>query len=196
MKSSNKKQISILLVLAVSFLIEYPLRTRVISLLSFSQPLAYFVTSIVFYAALFACFMIVSKGNTASKSVLKSICLVLGFFVFEQIVSMFLFGEIIALAYVIIRPLIIFVVILLGNQWLFKNKLALNKWVYAVLVCAFVLGALFNVLDYVRIINQSVANDFFSYVTLLTLSNSVYTVLAKLCTYIFTFALFMKKENV
>ncbi len=169
-----------------------------ISILSFSQPLAYIVTSIVFYVALFGCFLIALKPNITSKTVIKSICLAFGFFIFEQIISVFLFSEIIALVYEIIRPLIIFVVILFGNQWLLKNKLNLNKLSWIILGGAFILGALFNVLEYMRVITmmQNMGNDFFSYLSMLTPSNSVYNTLAKLCTYIFTFTLFVKKNSV
>ncbi len=121
----NKKQMPIMLVMAVSFLIESPLRTTILSIFSFSQPLAYIVTSIVFYVALSVCFLIISKPNITSKTVVKSICLALGFFVFEQIISLFLFSEIIALVYEIIRPLVIFLVIVLGSHWLLENKLNL-----------------------------------------------------------------------
>ena len=97
MTCENKKQIPILIVLAASFLIESPLRATLLSVLSFSQPLANFIISIVFYVALFACFMIGFKNNINSKTVLKSICLSLGLFVFEKVISAFLFAEIIAL---------------------------------------------------------------------------------------------------
>ena len=198
MNLTNKKQIPIMLILALSFLIESPLRTTILSILSFSQPLAYIVTSVVFYVALFGCFLIALKPNITSKSVLKLICLVLGFFMFEQIVSVFLFNEIIALAYEIIRPLIIFVVILLESQWVLKNKLNLNKLGWIILGSAFILGSLFNILEYIRVITmlQNMGNSFFSYLSILTQSNSVYSIAAKLCTYIFTFALFIKKNNI
>ena len=198
MNLTNKKQIPIMLILALSFLIESPLRTTILSILSFSQPLAYIVTSVVFYVALFGCFLIALKPNITSKSVLKLICLVLGFFIFEQIVSVFLFNEIIALAYEIIRPLIIFVVILLESQWVLKNKLNLNKLGWIILGSAFILGSLFNILEYIRVITmvQNVGNIFFSYLSILTQSNSVYSIAAKLCTYIFAFALFIKKDNI
>ena len=198
MNITNKKQIPIMLILALSFLIESPLRTTILSILSFSQPLAYIVTSVVFYVALFGCFLIALKPNITSKSVLKLICLVLGFFIFEQIVSVFLFNEIIALAYEIIRPLIIFVVILLESQWVLKNKLNLNKLGWIILGSAFILGSLFNILEYIRVITmvQNMGNSFFSYLSILTQSNSVYSIAAKLCTYIFAFALFIKKDNI
>lgn len=198
MNLKNKKQIPIMLILALSFLIESPLRTTILSILSFSQPLAYIVTSVVFYVALFGCFLIALKPNITSKSVLKLICLVLGFFIFEQIVSVFLFNEIIALAYEIIRPLIIFVVILLESQWVLKNKLNLNKLGWIILGSAFILGSLFNILEYIRVITmvQNMGNSFFSYLSILTQSNSVYSIAAKLCTYIFAFALFIKKDNI
>lgn len=198
MNLTNKKQIPIMLILALSFLIESPLRTTILSILSFSQPLAYIVTSVVFYVALFGCFLIALKPNITSKSVLKLICLVLGFFIFEQIVSVFLFNEIIALAYEIIRPLIIFVVILLESQWVLKNKLNLNKLGWIILGSAFILGSLFNILEYIRVITmvQNMGNIFFSYLSILTQSNSVYSIAAKLCTYIFAFALFIKKDNI
>ena len=195
---NSTKQILIMLILAGSFLIEVPLRTVILSMLSFSQPLAYIVISIVFYVALFGCFLIALKPNISSKSVLKSICLVVGFFIFEQIISVFLFSGIIALAYEIIRPLIIFVVLFLGSRWLLKNKLNLSKLSWIILGGAFILGALFNVLEYIRIITmmQNMGNDFFSYLSMLTSANSVYNALAKLCTYIFTFALFIRKDNI
>ena len=198
MNLTNKKQIPIMLILALSFLIESPLRTTILSILSFSQPLAYIVTSVVFYVALFGCFLITLKPNITLKSVLKLICLVLGFFIFEQIVSVFLFNEIIALAYEIIRPLIIFVVILLESQWVLKNKLNLNKLGWIILGSAFILGSLFNILEYIRVITmvQNMGNIFFSYLSILTQSNSVYSIAAKLCTYIFAFALFIKKDNI
>ena len=198
MNLTNKKQIPIMLILALSFLIESPLRTTILSILSFSQPLAYIVTSVVFYVALFGCFLIALKPNITSKSVLKLICLVLGFFIFEQIVSVFLFNEIIALAYEIIRPLIIFVVILLESQWVLKNKLNLNKLGWIILGSTFILGTLFNILEYIRVITmvQNMGNSFFSYLSILTQSNSVYSIAAKLCTYIFAFALFIKKNNI
>ena len=197
MNSTKQKQISSMLILAVSFLIESPLRTTILSILSFSQPLGYIVTSIVFYIALFGCFLIASKPNISSKSVLKSICLALGFFIFEQIISVFLFSEIIALVYEIIRPLIIFVVILLGSHWLLKNKLNLNKLSWIILGGAFILGALFNVLEYIRVITmiRNMGNDFFSYLSMLTPSNSVYSIVAKLCTYIFTIVLFTQNKD-
>ena len=201
MNSIKQKQISILLILVASFLIEVPLRTTILSIFSFSQSLAYIVTSIVFYVALCVCFLIDSKPNITSKTVVKSICLVLGFFVLEQIISVFLFSEIIALAYEIIRPLLIFVVIALGSRWLSKNKLNLYKISWIILVGVFVLGALFNVLEYTRMMSviQNMGNDFFSYLSLLTPSNSLYSIIAKLCTYIFAFVLLTqnkKTENI
>ena len=197
MNSTKQKQIGVLLILAVSFLIEAPLRTKTISILSFLQPVAYIVTSIVFYVALVICFLIAFKPNIISKSVLKSICLALGFFIFEQIISVFLFSEIIALVYEIIRPLIIFVVIALGSRWLSKNKLNLYKISWIMLVGMFVLGTLFNILEYTRMmaVIQNMGNDFFSYLSLLTPSNSVYSILAKLCTYIFTFVLYVQNKK-
>lgn len=197
MNSTKKKQISIMLILAPSFLIESPLRTTMLSILSFSQPLAYIVTSIVFYVALALCFLIAFKSDIPSRSVIKSSCLALGFLVFEQIISVFLFSEIIALVYEIIRPLIIFVVFLLASRWLSKNKLNLNKLSWIVLFGVFVLGALFNVLEYIRMITaiQNMGNDFFSYLNLLTPSNSVYSIVAKLCTYIFTYVLLIQNKK-
>ena len=198
MNSTKQKQISIMLILAISFLIESPLRTTMLSILSFSQALAYLVTSIVFYVALVGCFLIVLKPNISSKSVLKSICLALGFFIFEQIVSVFLFSEIIALVYEIFRPLFIFTVIFLGNRWLLQYKLSFNKLVWVILGGVFILSALFNVLEYIRLITmiKNMGNDFFSYLSVLTPSNSVYNTLAKLCTYVFTFTLFINKNNI
>ena len=201
MNSIKRKQIPILLILVASFLIEVPLRTTILSIFSFSQSLAYIVTNIVFYVALCVCFLIDSKPNITSKIVVKSICLVLGFFVLEQIISVFLFSEIIALAYEIIRPLLIFVVIALGSRWLSKNKLNLYKISWIILVGVFVLGALFNILEYTRMMSviQNMGNDFFSYLSLLTPSNSLYSITAKLCTYIFAFVLLTqnkKTENI
>ncbi len=197
MNSTKQKQILIMLILAVSFLIEVPLRTVILSILSFLQPLAYIVTSIIFYVALVGCFLIALKPNITSKSVLKSISLVLGFFIFEQIVSVFLFSQIITLAYEIIRPLIIFVVILLGSHWLLKNKLNLNKLSWIILGGVFVLGTVFNVLEYIRLITaiENMGNEFFSYLSILTPSNSVYSIAAKLCTYIFTLVLFIQNKD-
>ena len=197
MNSTKQKQISIMLIFAVSFLIEFPLRATIISIFSFLQPLAYMAMSIVFYVALFACFLIVLKPNIALKTVIKSVCLALGFFIIEQIISMVLFSEIIALLYEIIRPLIVFFVIFLGCYWLIKYKLNFNKGVWIILGGLFVLGAVFNVLEYIRLITviENMGNDFFSYLTLLTLSNSVYTILAKLCTYIFTLLLFIQNKD-
>ena len=197
MNSTKQNQISIMLILVPSFLIESHLRTTMLSILSFSQPLAYIVTSIVFYVALALCFLIAFKSDISSRSVIKSSCLALGFLVFEQIISVFLFSEIIALVYEIIRPLIIFVVILLASRWLSKNKLNLNKSSWIILFGVFVLGALFNVLEYIRMITaiQNMSNDFFSYLNLLTLSNSVYSIVAKLCTYIFTYVLLIQNKK-
>ena len=198
MNSTKQKQISIMLILATSFLIESPLTRSILSILSFSHPLAYIATSSVFYVALFGCFLIVLKPNITLKSILKSICLAFGFFIFEQIISVFLFSEIIELVYEIIRPLIIIAVILLGSQWLQKNKLNLYKLSWIILGGAFILGALFNVFEYIRVITmmQNMRNDFFSYLSMLTPSNSVYNTLGKLCTYIFTFTLFVNKSSV
>ena len=99
--------------------------------------------------------------------------------------------------YEIIRPLIIFVVILLENHWLLKNKFNLNRLSWIVLGCVFILGALFNSLEYIRIITatQNIGNSFFSYLNILALSNSVYSIVAKLCTYIFTFVLLQNKKT-
>lgn len=74
----------------------------------------------------------------------------------------FLFSEVIVLVYEIIRPLIIFVVILLENLWLLKNKFNLNRLSWIVLGCVFILGALFNSLEYIRIITatQNMGNSF------------------------------------
>jgi len=193
LNSTKQKHISIILILLASFLIESPLRATIISVLSFFQPLAYIVTSAIFYIALIGCFLIALKPNVTSKSVLKTICLVLGFFIFEQIISVLLFNEIIALLCEIIRLLFNLHVIILVYRLVFKTKLNLNKIRLTILCSAFILGALFNVLEYIRIITvaQGIQNDFFSYLSILSSANSVYVILAKLCTYIFTFVLFI-----
>lgn len=185
LNSTKQKHISIILILLASFLIESPLRATIISGLSFFQPLAYIVTSAIFYIALIGCFLIALKPNVTSKSVLKTICLVLGFFILEQIISA-LFCE-------IIRPLFILAVIIIVNHLVFKTKLNLNKIRLTILCSAFILGALFIVLEYIRVITvaHGIQNDFFSYLSILTSANSVYVILAKLCTYIFTFVLFI-----
>lgn len=90
----KSKQILILIILVISFLIEFPLRTALISILSFSQPLAYIMISVAFYFALFVCFLILLMPDITSKSVIKSISVVSAFGVFEKIVSVFLFNEI------------------------------------------------------------------------------------------------------
>lgn len=193
----QSKQITTFIILAISFLIECPLRTIIISMLSFSQSLAYIITGMVFYIALFACFLIAFGSNITSKTIIKLICVVLAFFAFEKIMSLFLFSEFVALAYEIIRPLLIFIVILFANGCLTKTKFSLNKWFWVILGCVFVIGTLFNVLEYVRIsaAMQSMENDFYSYLNLLIPSNSIYTILAKLCTYIFTFVLLMRSND-
>lgn len=200
MNSTKQKQISIMLILATSFFIECPLKMTILSILSFSQSLAYIVTSVVFYVALAVCFLITSKPNITSTAVIKSICLALGLFIFEQIIPLFLFSEVIALVYEIIRPLIIFVVVLLGSRCLLKNELNLNKLSWIILGGVFILGAVLNVLEYIRMITaiQNMGNDFFSYLSIVTLSGSIYSIVAKFCTYIFTVVLFIgnrKKEN-
>ena len=192
-----KKQILIMLVLIISFLIEFPLRTTILSIFSFLQPLAYIVIITVFYVALCVCFLISFKSDISSKSIVKSICLALGFFVFEQIISVFLFSEIFALVYEAIRPIIIFVVIALGSRWFSKNNLSFNKFSCIMLVGVFVLGALFNILEYTRIMEviQNMGNELFSYLSLSTPLNSVYSIAAKLFTYIFTFVLLTQNKK-
>lgn len=137
------------------------------------------------------------KTNLTSKSIIKFICIIGAFFVLEQIISLLLFNEIFTLIYEIIRPLFILLFVLLAKIWLSETKFDFNKWTWFILGGAFVLGALFNVLEYVRIrtLMQSIGNDFFSYLTLLTPSNSIYVILAKLCTYIFTFILLIQNKD-
>lgn len=197
MNSNKSKQILIAIILAVSFLIEFPLKTTIHSILAFSQPLAYLITSIIFYVALFACFIISLKPDISSKSVIKSIGIVIGFFVLEQIISAFLFSEIIALVYEIIRPLLIAVVVLLGYRLLLKSKIHISKLFLVVLGLLFVLGAVFSILEYVRVITsiQNMDNAFFSYLNLLAQPTSIYSVLTKLCTYIFTFVLILQSKD-
>lgn len=197
MNSNKSKQILIAIILAVSFLIEFPLRTTIHSILALSQPLAYLITSIIFYVALFACFIISLKPDITSKSVIKSIGIVIGFFVLEQIISAFLFSEIIALVYEIIRPLLIAVVVLLGYRLILKSKIRISKLFLVVLGVLLVSGAVFSILEYVRIITsvQNMGTDFFSYLSLLDHPTSIYAVLTKLCTYIFTFVLFAQSKD-
>lgn len=198
MISNKAKQLSILIILAISFLIEFPLRTTVLSILFFSQPLAHIITSVAFYVALFACFLIVLNPKITSKSVVKSICVVVVFAVFEKIVSVFLFGEIFALAYEIIRPLLIFAVIVWANYWILESKINTNKVFLSIMGAFFFLGALFNILEYIRMITtiQTMGNDYFSYLSLLTPSNSIYNILAAFSTYALTFiALIYSQSN-
>ncbi len=197
MNSNKSKQILIMIILAVSFLIEFPLRMTAISILSFFQPLAYIITSFVFYISLFACFLIVLKPNITSKSIIKSICVAVAFGVFEQIIPMFLFNEVFALAYEIIRPLLIFAVILWANYWIFGSKIYINKVFLSIIGVLFVLVALFNILGYIQMIAavQNMGNDFFSHISLLSLGNSVYNMLAEFSTYVFTFITLMFSQK-
>lgn len=197
MNSKKSKQIWIFIILGISFLIEQPLRTTVISFLSFSQPLAYLITSLIFYIALFACFLVILKPNLTLKVITKTFCIVIAFFTLEQIISSLLFSEIFALVYKIVRPILIFFIIRLSYGWLLKTKFTFKKQIRVALGITFVVGALFNILEYIRIdaLVQSMGNDFFSYLTLLTDSNSIYIVIAKLCTYIFTFILLVQDNQ-
>lgn len=196
MNSNKSKQILIMIILAISFLIEFPLRMTVISILSFFQPLAY-ITSFVFYIALFACFLIVLKPNITSKSIIKSICVAVAFGIFEQIIPMFLFNAVLALAYEIIRPLLIFAVILWANYWILGSKIYINKVFLSIIGVLFVLVALFNILGYIQMIAavQNMGNDFFSHISLLSLGNSVYNMLAEFSTYVFTFITLMFSQK-
>lgn len=194
MNSNKSKQISILIILAVCFLIEAPLRTVISTAFSFFQPLPYIMAN-VFYVALFSCFMVCLKPDITSKSVIKAICVILAFGIFEQIISVFLFNEIIALAYKIIRPLFVLIIIIFANRWILKSKIGFNKVLIVIIGALFIFSALFNVLEYVRVITvlQNMGNNLLSYLTLLTPSISIYAIMESLCNYILVFVLFRKK---
>ena len=196
MNSTKLKHILIIPVLVAAFLIETFLGTTFVSVLPFLPLLAYIIKSIAFYAALFVCFLLILKPNYTTKSIIKLICIVATFWVFERIVAVFFFSEIFTLVYQIIRPLLIFAVVLLANILVLNSKIYINKLLLSVLCVLFVLGAVFNILEYIRIITeiQNMRNDFFSVLSLLRPLNSVYEILAKFCTYAFTFVLLIHSK--
>ena len=116
-----------MLILVIFFLIESPLRTSTLSILSFSQPLAYIVTIISFYVALFGCFLIALKPNIASKSVSKNFHkAVMNFFGVDVIK-----GKILRCSTVFYNPKIPACVMqtgIFGNEQNNKNKLLLTAF--------------------------------------------------------------------
>lgn len=195
---SKQKQSFIALILAASFLVETFLSAFLYAAFPFLSPLVYIVTNIAFYAALVGCFLITLIPNITWKEIVKAICLVVAFFMVEQIISVFLFLEVLALGYEIVRPLLLLAVLLFGSRWVLKSKLCINKLSWILLGGVFLFGVLFHALDYIQLMStmENMGDNFASYLNMLTSANSVYNIVATLCTYIFIFILFVRQPFV
>ncbi len=194
MTTDKSKQISIFMVLAVSFVIQYPLRVAISSLSVFLQPIAHIIPNIVFNIALFVCFLIVLKPDITLNSVLKAGCIAVLFFVLERMASRLLISTIISFIFQIVKPILIFAVVALANKWLFKSKLRFNKPVWIILGAVYSLEVLFNFLTFLRLtaILYNLGDSIFSYMSLM--SFDIFSLMSSLCFYIITFVLFTQNN--
>lgn len=197
MNSNRRKGILFIIILSVAFLIESPFKLATTSALSFSQPLAQSL-NLIFYAALFVCFLITFKSETPKKPIFKSICIVLAFVLFEQIMSAFFINAIFGLIYEIIRPLLIVLIILWANRWIVKSRIDVNKTVIIAIGVLWLLNALLMILDFIQMMGalQALEYNIHSYVNLLAASNSIYNVLANFSNYALAYvALFHSNKS-
>lgn len=195
--SKHKNLILIASILFIAFLIESPLHTKTVFLFSFMPSLGYFIVNIIGYIAELVCVLLLTKQYFNPTNFFKALGLIFAFAVIDQMISMLLFTEIIALFYQIIRPAIAVVFICFAIKLISKCKFKKDIKLLIVGIIIFIFGAVFNVLEYVRMITamQDTGNDFFSNLSALTFSNSVYSIMAVFCGYILNFIAFALAEK-
>ncbi len=190
--TTKQNQTLVLLILLSSFFLETVLNGALYSVLPFG---IYYLLSNVFYLALFACFLIMSKPNLNQSAVLKSACLALGFFVFESVLTYVLpIISVFVIAYEVLRPFCILALVILACKWIYKIRFSFNQSSLLTLCVAFAFSALFVVLSYYETLASllNVGDNLFSYFKLLSSPSSIFSLLGKLCTYIITNTLLVR----
>lgn len=195
--AKHKNLFLIAVVLFIAFLIESPLYTQTVALFSFIPAFRYLIVGIIGYIATPACILLITKQYFSIANFFKAFGLIFIFAVIDRIIKMLLFTEIVILFYQIIRPVIEVVFICLAIKLISKCKFKKDMKLFVFGVIAFMLGVVLNVLEYVRMITamQGIGNDFFSYLSVLTISNSLYNIMAIFCGYIIIFIAFAFAEK-
>ncbi len=187
----NKKiNLIISIILMVSFLIEYPLRSALTNIFLYF-PILTFLPNVVFYIAIFVSMLLIEKYYE-KMNFLKTAILVLVILVVFMVSRLCSFGLLFALVAEILKTIISAIVLFFGLKWLLKRKANPNKFSILFIVISTLANIVFNILEYKRIASLvvNVGNELFSYLILITPSISVYNILAGFAFYIIVFFAF------
>lgn len=188
------------ILLGIAFLIEVPVIQRLIlfvlmeSSISFTEFFGF-----VFCAALLSSILVITRRYLNLGAFLKAFGVMLVFLFVDTLVPM-LFSSVetlervILISYQLLRPWFVTAILLLLFRWIAKCRIVKDKKIFTIIAVAYILYALFNIVEYFRLhnmINRPTVNSFFGYLELLDSGNAVNNFMLVLCFYVQIFLVFL-----
>lgn len=182
----------------VAFLIEMPLSTPILSLLSFVPQLSYLLEDGAIYLSVFISLLFVTRQYFNALSFFKALAVVVGFGLLD-VCSPYIgvLGVVPLIAYYIFRPIVAVLFVWLGLKWITKCRFKPDKLMLISGGCTLALQAVFNVIGYIRIIDDELVsgNGFYSYISMLMPSLHTSAFVISLSCYAFIFISFICFER-
>lgn len=187
-------------IIGVAFLIEVPFVQRIIVsvLMNTSISLMDFF-GLLFCAALTSSILVVTRRYFNLGAFLKAFGVMLLFLFVDTLIPMFFssvetFERVILLSYQILRPWLVTAILVLLFRWITKCRIAKHKKIFIHIGIAYVLYAIFNIIEYLRlfnVVNGLTVNGFFGYLELLNGGNSINSLTLVLSFYAQIFLVFL-----
>ena len=181
----SKKNILIGLVLIVAFLLETPIRNYIIPGISLIPAVNAVLSGTIGYVAVFTCILMVTRDYMNKVNLIKAAVVVGVFAVVDRVIRLFAFAEILVLVYQTVRPILVVAVIFFAIKLITRCRIYRDNKVLNLGLLLLGANAILNVIEFIsiKLAMQSVGNNFFAMVSMLTPSNSAYSILASLCSY-------------
>ncbi len=201
MKQNKLKYLIIGLILFVTFLLDGPLWSEFIKILYFtgipSNLLILFI-NFLYYIGLILCTIILTNEKFCLCNLIKISGIIIAFMIIESLTNTITNSEaFLSLVYSIVKPIITVTFICLAYKSVCKCRIIKNRKLTIAFIALFLLSTIFNIFKYFRVqtVMDSLNNEFYSYLTLLSSNNSIYAYLSQICMYGLIFIAFIWLEK-
>ena len=198
MTKRNKNILFTGIIFLVAFLIEMPLSTTISSLFYFAPQLSYLLQDGAIYLSVFISLLFVTRQYFNASAFFKVLAVVVGFGLIDVCSSYIgALGLVPLMAYCIFRPIIAILFVWLGLKWITKSKFKWGKTMIISGAGTLVLQAVFNILEYIHIMDDALVSGNNLYSSLIMLMPSLHTsaFIISLSCYAFLFISFICFEK-
>ena len=188
------------ILVGIAFLIEVPFIQQIVLSVLMETSISFTeLFGFVFCAALLSSILVITRRYLNLGAFLKAFGIMLVFLFVDTLVpilfgSVETFERVMLLSYQLLRPWIVTAILLLLFRWIAKCRIAKDKKIFTVIAVSYVLYAIFNIVEYLRLqnmINGLTINNLFGYLELLDGGNAVNSFMLVLSFYALIFLVFL-----